>query len=106
MPKQLWVRQEPTNPHVRHFLVPMPSTTQFVRGKEVPLKPDIRLQSTVTPILMNSDVVDAHAKRGQLTVFVRDPANWDDVEPKVIDKIYEALGISDKGHGKLAIKRL
>lgn len=106
MPKELLVRQEPTNPHVRHFLVPMPSTTHLVRGKEVSLKPDIRLQSTVTPILMNSDVVDAHAKRGQLTVFVRDPASWDNVEPKVIDKIYEALGINDKEHTKLTIKRL
>jgi hypothetical protein len=106
VPKQLFIRQEPLNPLVRHFLVPASNTTRLVRGKEVPIKPDIRLQSAVTPILMSSNVLDAHAKRGKLTVFVRHPAHWDAVEPKVINEVYRVLGIKDEERNKLTITRL
>lgn len=107
MSKRLVITSNPNNLFVRHFVIVTQQRTQFERGREVVLKPDIRLQSLITPLNAISDIADAHGHGGKLTVFVRSVDSWNAVENRIIDKIYQLLDIrKDDRPGKLIITRV
>lgn len=105
VPKKLVVTNG-LNPYVRHYRVITAPKTQLIRGKEVPLRTDVRLQSLVTPLLMNRDITDTHAKNGDLTVHVKTIESWRTVDQVVIDSIYNLLEISIDDRRKVPITRV